>query len=124
MSKECNFKAVTAVQYCEESVRDAFISGLQLSLIRQRLLENKTLDLATMFDQARTPDSAQKNSEVYSAPPSLVLGLATPESPEPVASKELSVESAPVTAAVSVKHFFCGSSRHPHTKCPAREAVC
>ena len=91
---------------------------------RQRLLENKTLDLATMFDQARALDSAQKNSEVYSAPPSRVLGLTTPESLEPVASKELSVESAPVTAAVGAKCFFCGSSRHPRAKCPAREAVC
>ena len=46
--KDCNFKNVTAAQYCEESIRDAFISGLQSSLIRQRLLENKTLDLKTV----------------------------------------------------------------------------
>ena len=44
VSKDCNFKNVTAAQYYEESIRDAFISGLQSSLIRQRLLENKTLD--------------------------------------------------------------------------------
>ena len=62
LSKECNFKAVTANQHCEESIRDAFISGLLSPSIRQRLLENKTLDLATMFDQARALDSAQKNS--------------------------------------------------------------
>ena len=54
LTKDCNFKNVTAAQYCEESIRDAFISGLQSSLIRQRLLENKTLDLKTMFDQARS----------------------------------------------------------------------
>ena len=41
LSKDCNFKNVTAMQYCEESIRDAFISGLQSNLIRQRLLENK-----------------------------------------------------------------------------------
>ena len=52
LSKECNFRAVTATQHCEESIRDAFISGMQSPLIRQRLLENKTLDLATMFDHA------------------------------------------------------------------------
>ena len=51
----------------EEAIRDAFISGLQSSLIRQRLLENRTLDLATMFDQAMALDAAQKNSELYSA---------------------------------------------------------
>ena len=48
LSKECNFKNVTAAQYCEESIRDAFISGLQSSLIRQRLLENKRLDLLSL----------------------------------------------------------------------------
>ena len=62
LSKDCNFKNVTAAQYCEESIRDAFISGLQSSLIRQRLLENKTLDLKTMFDQARSLESAMKSS--------------------------------------------------------------
>lgn len=32
LSKDCNFKNVTAAQYCEESIRDAFIAGLQSSL--------------------------------------------------------------------------------------------
>ena len=45
LSKDCNFKAVTAKEHCEEFIRDAFISGLQSSSIRQRLLENKTLDV-------------------------------------------------------------------------------
>jgi len=55
LSKECNFKTVTAELYREEAVRDVFISGLQSSLIRQRLLENRTPDLFTMFDQAIEP---------------------------------------------------------------------
>ena len=54
LAKDCNFKTVTAKEHCDESIRDAFISGLLSPAIRQRLLENKTLDLATMFDQART----------------------------------------------------------------------
>ena len=62
LSKDCNFQAVTAAKYCEESIRDAFISGLQSPGTRQCLLENKTLDLTTMFDQARALDSAQRNS--------------------------------------------------------------
>ena len=28
LAKDCNFKAVNAETYCEESIRDAFISGL------------------------------------------------------------------------------------------------
>ena len=41
LSKDCDYKPVTADQYREESIRDAFISGLSSPVIRQRLLENK-----------------------------------------------------------------------------------
>ena len=51
LTKDCNFKSVTAAQYPEESIRDAFITGLLSNSIRQRLLENKTFDLKTIFDQ-------------------------------------------------------------------------
>ncbi|KAK3885023.1 hypothetical protein Pcinc_010678 [Petrolisthes cinctipes] len=44
-------------------------TGLLSPAIRERLLENKTLDLATMFDQARSLESAQKDSESYGAGP-------------------------------------------------------
>ena len=121
LSKDCNFKAVTAVQHCEEFIRDAFINGLQSPSIRQRLLENKTLDLATMFDQARALDSAQKNSESYGdlgAPSSRLLNAAHghDSESEPVV--------APVMAAITAKCYFCGLQRHPRSKCPAREATC
>ena len=33
-------------------------------------------------------------------------------------------EVVPSVAGASVKCFFCGLSRHPRGKCPAREAVC
>ena len=44
-SMDCNFAAVSAIQHKEEAVRDAFISGLALPEIRQRILENPQLDL-------------------------------------------------------------------------------
>jgi len=65
LSKDCNFRAVTAEQYKQEMIRDAFINGLLSHAIRQRLLENRELELATAFEQARTLDLAQKNSEAY-----------------------------------------------------------
>ncbi len=43
LAKDCKFKDVTATVYRDESVRDA---GLQSGSIRQRLLENSTLDLS------------------------------------------------------------------------------
>ena len=45
LSKDCNFKAVTADKNRSDAVRDAFITGIQSNAIRQRLLENKTLDM-------------------------------------------------------------------------------
>ncbi len=45
LSKDCNYKPVTAEVYKEEAIRDAFINGLESNLIRQRLLENRMLDL-------------------------------------------------------------------------------
>lgn len=122
LGKDCHFQAVTAAQYCEESIRDAFISGLQSPIIRQRLLENKTLDLAAAFDQARALDSAQKNSEVYSTTqPSRVVSAAIPDQDS---CNEVTGEPASVTAAAGTVCFFCGFSRHPRPKCPAREAMC
>ncbi|XP_046855910.1 uncharacterized protein LOC124449011 [Xenia sp. Carnegie-2017] len=65
LSKDCNFRSVTSNQYRDEAVRDAFIAGLLSTNIRQRLLENKTLDIQTAFDQARALDTAQRTSETY-----------------------------------------------------------
>ena len=47
------------------AIWDAFITGLQSSHIRQRLLENKTLDLAMMINLARAVETSQKSSESY-----------------------------------------------------------
>jgi transposase InsO family protein len=126
LSKDCNFKSVTAAQHREESIRDAFISGLQSSLIRQRLLENKTLDLTTMFDQARALDIAQRSSEQYSFPPSLPISAATSENiiEENSTSAVLPDTMNHITAAASGKCPFCGFSMHPRSRCPARDAIC
>ena len=67
LSKDCNFKAVSAEKNRQDAIRDAFITGIQSNVIRQRLLENKTLELDSMFDQARSLETAQKNVESYSS---------------------------------------------------------
>ena len=60
LAKECEFQAVTAAQYQEESIRDAFIAGIQSNEVRPRLLEEKTLTLDDMYNKAILLESAQK----------------------------------------------------------------
>ena len=124
LSKDCNFKNVTAAQFCEESIRDAFISGLQSSLIRQRRLENKTLDLKTLFDQARSLESAMKSSESYAVPNTLVDAAVPAKSPKSVDGQEANTLAAAATETTSPSCYFYGNNRHPRSKCPAKDATC
>ena len=110
--------------HCKESIRDAFISGLQPSLIRQRLLENKTLHLKTMFDQARSLESAMKSSESYAVPNTLVNAAVPARSAKRVDGLEANTLAAAVTETTSLSCYFCGNNRHPRSQCPAKDATC
>lgn len=59
-------KAVSAEQYREALSKNAFINGLASPLIRQHLLENKTLGLQAAYDQAYSLDLAQRSASSYS----------------------------------------------------------
>lgn len=67
LSKDCGFKAVTAEVYRDESIRNAFITGLASDTIRERLLENSTLSLEQAVDQARALESAHRNANLYNS---------------------------------------------------------
>ena len=75
-----------------------------------------------MFDQARSLDLAQKNSELYCAPPVPSFSYAASE--QRVAIEEISIDRSFASAAANNKCFFCGNARHPRAKCPARDAIC
>ena len=139
LSKDCNFEAVSAEKYREEMIRDSFINGISSPLIRQRLLENKTLDLQTAFAQASAFDLAQRNSEAYTLSVSQPrpFSAATissdrddqslPELPHPDLPTD--VDSVPLATAYPSKTkkkccFFCGGTLHKRTSCPARNATC
>ncbi|XP_071814632.1 uncharacterized protein [Apostichopus japonicus] len=123
LAKECDFKAVTAEQNRNEYIRDSFISGLYSQIIRQRLLENKKLDLQTMFDQARSLEAAQKNSESYSC--GSTIGA---ENSSVSAAARVSKQSQESLRGASFgapgKCYFCGYKRHPRSECPARDEDC
>ena len=96
----------------------------QKEFIRQRLLENKTLDLKTAFDQARALEMAQKNSESYYRP-SVNLPISASASIESQLPRDNQIQEEPLVpvAAVNTKCFFCGLNRHPRSKCPAKDCV-
>ena len=51
LAQDCNFRAVTGVQYKQEMIRNAFINGLTSPGIRQRLLEQRELNLETAVEK-------------------------------------------------------------------------
>ena len=122
LSKDCNCQSVTGQQHCEERIRDAFIAWLMSGLIRQRLLENKRLDLKTMFGQARSLELAARSSESFRVPRTSFNAAAVPVEMPPDLSRDSPSVVAP--AVRNQKCFFCGNGKHPRFKCPARDAVC
>ena len=68
LGKDCNFRPMSAVEIRDEHIMDAFINGLQNAKIRQRLLENKHLDLKTAYEQAYTLELAERQSAFYVQP--------------------------------------------------------
>ena len=124
LSKDCNFRQVSAIQHREEAIRDAFISGLLSGSIRQRLLENKTLDLQTAFDQARALDTAQKTSETYNSNCPASAAVTTSPVTEEYNNEDETGEGYVASTIRTAKCFFCGNRPHSRSICPAREAVC
>ena len=65
LSKDCNLRNVTAEEYRQELVRDAFINGLSSHHIRQRLLENAELSVDQAYKSALSLQLAQEHSAAY-----------------------------------------------------------
>ena len=124
LSKECNFQSVTAAKYCEEYIRDALITGLHSNQIRQRLLQNKTLDLKTMFDQARALESAIRSSERYTLFQPFNAAISSLKKATHSTTVADLTLLAPILGATNAKCFFCGNVKHPRSKCSARDSIC
>ena len=136
LTAPCSFKAVSAEKNRDDAVRDAFIAGLSSSVIRQRLLENKTLTLEEAVNQARSLDLAQRNADMYAVPvnASAATEKCEPESEladsnryqsqyQPV-SVPVSETAAVAKAGVRAMCQFCGRAGHPRSACPARNVTC
>ena len=124
LAKDCDFQAVTAIQVRDEYIRDAFINGITSNHIRQRLQENKTLDLNTAYDQALTLEIAQRQLASYSQPNSLTASVSTVRTEETDDCISVCDEQPTVAAISGQKCFFCGNQRHDRPRCPARNSIC
>ena len=124
LAKDCDFQAVTATQARNEYIRDAFINGITSNHIRQRLLENKTLDLNTAYDQALTLEMAQSQLASYSQPNSLTASVSTVQTEETDDCIFVCDEQPTVAAISGQKCFFCGNQRHDRPRCLARNSIC
>ncbi|VDP93565.1 unnamed protein product [Echinostoma caproni] len=69
LAKDCNFKAITAEKNQDDAIRDAFISGILSGVVRQRLLENRCLDLPTALELARSLEMVQQQSNAFQTSP-------------------------------------------------------
>ena len=124
LSKDCDFQNVTAKEYRQEMVRDSFINGSLSSAIRQRLLENRLLNLDTAFAQAVSLDMAQQHSQVYESNSGSHLLATSIKADSETSGKEAELTAA-VASAPDKRCFFCGKFPcHPRKACSARNAVC
>lgn len=120
---DCHFTAVNAEQHSDEALRDAFIGGLHSNIIRQRLLEHKSLDFKTAYDHAKSLELAQKQSQSFLPNNQLPCATVSREQPRSPSSETSSQERSTV-ASIRSPCFFCGYARHPRDKCPAKDAIC
>ena len=121
MSKDYNYRPVTAAQYRDEALRDAFISGLLCHSIRQRLLENDNLNLELAFNQARAMESAKRSSESYGIS-QLSSNLTTATVVTENESRGKLSEKL-ISAAANQKCYFCGLKHHPRSRVLLRASL-
>ena len=132
LGKDCSFLPVTAQVYREEMVRDAFINGIISNSIQQRLLGNRKLTLRDTVTQANTLELAQQNSLAYDVPDNLTRHVAAVTKKDQLVSKSQLEEEEEESQLASIqprkfkekKCFFCSTSFHDRSSCPARSAVC
>jgi hypothetical protein len=127
LAKSCDFKAVSALEHNEESVRDALITGLHSSTIREKLLTQHALSLDEAHELARSLELAHLQSQSYTSNQSISCSSTLPSPRAPVLSQTPTLPPTFETSLSALPNqtcYFCGYNRHPRSKCPAREATC
>ncbi|KRZ72456.1 Retrovirus-related Pol polyprotein from transposon 17.6 [Trichinella papuae] len=105
LSKNCEYKNVTAEQYREEMIQDTFINNMSSDEIRTRLLEHNALAL----------NSAKEKAKLYTKSDPIINS---------VSAVDPGTEITNTSAAIKQVCYFCGKRRHPRVNCPARNTTC
>ena len=98
--------------------------------IRQRLLEQGSLDLAKTVEVAESLETASHYLEAYSADhvdASLSSQLSTPlytAGPHNCATMRQIIDPTSAAAPGGPRCYFCGLRKHPRQRCPVREVFC
>ncbi|XP_068205255.1 uncharacterized protein [Palaemon carinicauda] len=132
LASESSFTDCTAAQAEELAIRDSYITGMASNAIRQRLLENLSLDLSPAVKQTRALEMAQLHSASYTSETNTTVAALIDEQAKPEMDPnsfliEMSDSPNPSECAAAVsgrRCFFCGGSLHPRVHCPARKASC
>ena len=78
LAKDCEFKTVSAVENANEAIRDALITGIQSSNIREKLLSYYELDLNKAHEVARALELANKQSQSYTSGQPVSCSISSP----------------------------------------------
>ena len=129
LSVDCNHTDSTSAQIKEAAIRDAFISGLQSGLIRQRILEdNNVLRLNDVFDRARRLEDARRNASSYEIVQSRRLAENTAalraNKDEKLTEKKKLTNAESCSVLKQASCFFYGGPVHKRVTCPAKQSTC
>ena len=131
--RECAYTAVTKADHENESMRDAFISGIQSVDIRQKLLESVKNDLTSIYELASSLELARSHNQVFSQHNHKPVNAITNDDGNMSDNShpgELGETAAALPAkrkySSTFKCYFCGgSNRHAsRTECPAYDQNC
>ena len=133
LSNECTFTEVSAAEYKQEYIRDAFIRGISSREIQSRLLE-KAETKENIISLARALEMSMKNSASMQGPnEEFCASLADQAytlsySDQPASDQYLAAthhsSKHPSSKPPSSNCYFCGYDRHPRAQCPARLSNC
>ena len=113
LAKDCDWRAVSAQEFQSELTRDAFITGITSSFIKQRLLEEDALTLEDAISKAEILERAQNQSGSLFVKP-----LQSPVS--------AACSSQSKTRQNKKRCYFCAGNMHTggRKECPAKDCYC